>query len=47
MRILAVDDEKLMLERTASGINAYHGQYMAQYSWGEMTNASLAQNNNK
>lgn len=29
------------LEGTASGINAYHGQYMAQYSWGEITNASL------
>lgn len=25
----------------ASGINAYHGEYMAQYSWGEVTNASL------
>ena len=32
------------LEGTASGINAYHGQYMAQYSWGEITNASLDQN---
>lgn len=29
------------LEGTASGINAYHGQYMAQYSWAEITNASL------
>lgn len=47
MRILAVDDEKLMLERTASGINAYHGQYMAQYSWGEMMNASLNLEKNK
>ncbi|MGN0495631.1 MAG: response regulator [Lachnospiraceae bacterium] len=32
------------LEGTAGGINAYHGQYMAQYSWGEITNASLTQN---
>lgn len=32
------------LEGKAGGINAYHGQYMAQYSWGEMTNASLDQN---
>lgn len=29
------------LEGTAGGINAYRGQYMAQYSWGEITNASL------
>lgn len=29
------------LEGTASGINAYHGQYMTQYSWAEITNASL------
>lgn len=29
------------LEGTASGINAYQGQYMAQYSWAEITNASL------
>ena len=35
------------LEGTASGINAYHGQYMAQYSWGEMTNASLNLEKNK
>lgn len=25
------------LEGTAVGINAYHGEYMMQYSWGEMT----------
>lgn len=30
------------LAGTARGINAYHGQYMAQYSWGEVTNASLS-----
>lgn len=29
------------LEGTVGGINAYQGQYMAQYSWGEITNASL------
>lgn len=29
------------LEGKAKGINAYHGEYMAQYSWGEMTNALL------
>lgn len=26
---------------TAAGINAYKGQYMAQYSWAEMTNGQL------
>lgn len=30
------------IEGTAQGINAYRGQYMAQYSWGEITNASLS-----
>ncbi len=30
------------LDGTPSGINAYHGQYMAQYSWAEITNAFLS-----
>lgn len=29
------------IEGTANGINAYRGEYMAQYSWGEVTNALL------
>lgn len=29
------------IEGTPTGINAYHGEYMAQYSWGEVTNSSL------
>ena len=33
------------IEGKPSGINAYQGQYMTQYSWGEITNASLTQNN--
>lgn len=28
------------------GINAYRGEYMAQYSWGEFTNATLFQSDN-
>lgn len=35
------------IEGKPSGINAYQGQYMTQYSWGEMTNASLTPNNEK
>lgn len=33
------------IEGKPSGINAYQGQYMTQYSWGEITNASLTLNN--
>jgi len=29
------------LKGEAAGINAYKGEYMSQYSWGEMTNAML------
>lgn len=29
------------LKGTASGINAYRGEYMAQYSWGEVTHGFL------
>lgn len=29
------------LKGTASGINAYRGEYMTQYSWGERTHGSL------
>ena len=29
------------LDGKAGGINAYHGEYITQYSWGEITNASL------
>ena len=35
------------IEGKPSVINAYQGQYMTQYSWGEMTNASLTPNNEK
>ena len=35
------------IEGKPSGINAYQGQYMMQYSWGEITNASLTKNNAK
>jgi len=30
------------LKGEASGINAYRGEYMAQYEWGEFVNASLS-----
>lgn len=30
------------LAGNTEGTNAYHGEYMTQYSWGELTNASLA-----
>lgn len=33
------------LDGTANGINAYHGEYMAQYSWGEITNGALSMKN--
>lgn len=48
---MGIDREKFScdyydwLAGMADGINAYHGQYMAQYSWGEITNAGL--NNNQ
>lgn len=29
------------LNGTASGINAYHGEFMSQYSWAEFVNASM------
>lgn len=49
---MAVNKDKLpcdyyeWLEGTASGINAYHGEYMAQYSWAEFTNAGINRKNN-
>lgn len=32
------------LDGMVSGINAYHGEFMTQYSWAEFTNASLWRN---
>lgn len=29
------------LNGTADGINAYHGEFMNQYSWAEFVNASI------
>lgn len=45
----AVDPDKIncdyysFLKGEAPGIQAYHGEYMMQYSWAEMTMASLTQ----
>ena len=32
------------LDGTVSGINAYHGEFMSQYSWAEFVNASMQGN---
>lgn len=32
---------------TVSGINAYCGEYMTQYSWAEFTNADIFNQNNR
>ncbi|MGN0438653.1 MAG: response regulator [Lachnospiraceae bacterium] len=34
------------LDGKSHGVNLYQGEYMTQYSWGEITNASLTQNKN-
>lgn len=34
-------DYYLWLKGTPEGINAYHGEYMTQYSWAEYTHASI------
>ena len=47
---MAVDRKKIkcdyydFLDRVPSAINAYHGEYMSQYSWSEMTVAVLDEN---